>query len=843
MTNASLSLATSRVIDLAGDWQLRPSSGNGAAPIPAALPGCAHEALLAAGRIPDPFFGENEAALKWVSEEAWTFSRSFMLDDADARRERLVLRMDGVDANAQVVVNGAVVARCDNAFRTWEVDLRPHARAGENAIELRFAPDVAICRERDKARHLPSWNMGIDKSAPVAWVRKSQCAFGWDWGPQLPSQGVFGSMVVESRDGARVADLAVAQEHAGGAVTLIPAVRLDAQAGGHAARFSLLDPGGREVAFHEADIVVDRASARLVVPSPRLWWPNGLGEQPIYTLRCEIEGPGGPVDATERRLGLRDLRLVRQKDRWGESFHFACNGVAFFAKGANWIPADAFVARVDEARYRGLLQSAADANMNMLRVWGGGRYEHDAFYDICDELGLCVWQDFMFACSTYPTFDDAWMRNVEAEAREQVRRLRHHPSIALWCGNNELEQGLVDDAWTERAMSWADYGVLFDDLLKRVTDELDPQRPYWPCSPHTPVGDRRNFNDPTNGDAHLWDVWHGRQPFEWYRGAMHRFCSEFGFQSFPEPATVAGYCPEEQRNVTSAVMEHHQRSGPGNSIIVHYMLSWFRLPVGFEATLFLSQVQQGLAIRYAVEHWRRHMPRCMGALYWQLNDCWPVASWASIDYHGRWKALHYMAKRFFAPVMLTCVEDAGAMSMDLHVSNDTREDFDGVAKFRATDCAGATLLEGSLPASVPAGTSASGGIVDLRAACEGRGARDVLFWRWLERDGAVVTPSEADFLVRPKHLELHDPRLALDIEVESGTEAVATLSAHAPALYAFLWSPGGEFVFEDNYMSLLPGSPRRLRVTSREALDAGEWKARLRAASLYDTYQPSGVRA
>ena len=287
--------------------------------------------------------------------------------------------------------------------------------------------------------------------------------------------------------------------------------------------------------------------------------------------------------------------------------------------------------------------------MNMLRVWGGGIYEDDIFYEICDELGLCIWQDFMFACSTYPTFDEKFMDNVKAEAIDNIRRLRHHPCLALWCGNNELEQGQVGEKWTEWTMSWTDYSKLFDKMLPELVDQLDPQTAYWPCSPHSPNGDRTNFNNPECGDAHLWNVWHKGEPFEWYRTCEHRFNSEFGFQSFSEPTTVYSYTAQEDRNITSWVMEHHQRAGIGNTTIMRYMLSWFKLPVGFENTIWTSQILQGTAIKYACEHWRRSMPRGMGTLYWQLNDNWPVASWSSIDYFGRWKALHYMAAKFFAP--------------------------------------------------------------------------------------------------------------------------------------------------------------------------------------------------
>ncbi|MEZ4639805.1 MAG: hypothetical protein R2856_33415 [Caldilineaceae bacterium] len=501
---------------------------------------------------------------------------------------------------------------------------------------------------------------------------------------------------------------------------------------------------GKTVAQSEEQLTTDNAELGMTLADPQLWWPNGMeAPKPLYTVRVELLSANGDVlDVDEKRIGLRTLRVVREPDQWGESFCFAVNGVRFFAKGANWIPADTFLDRLTRADYARLLNDAALANMNMLRVWGGGIYEPDLFYDLADELGICLWQDFMFGCAT-THLRRCLPGQRGPEFEDNVRRLRHHASIALWCGNNELEQGLVSDEWTDHSMSWADYSRLYDELLPRIVNSLDPETDYWPSSPHTPVGDRRNFNDPRSGDAHIWSVWHGRQPFEFYRTCEHRFNSEFGFQSFPEPRTVRTFTLPEDRNVTSYVMEHHQRSGIGNSTIIHYMLDWFRLPTSFDRTLWLSQILQGMAIKYAVEHWRRSMPQGMGTLYWQINDCWPVASWSSIDSLGRWKALHYMARHFFEPVLASAVEDVENGSVGLFVTSDRMDDLHGELRWVLTDVEGAVLDQGAAQTAIPAHTNTPVTTVDISAALAEHGARRLLFWLELAVGGEIVSPTSS----------------------------------------------------------------------------------------------------
>ncbi|MFW5894171.1 MAG: glycoside hydrolase family 2 protein [Verrucomicrobiota bacterium] len=545
-------------------------------------------------------------------------------------------------------------------------------------------------------------------------------------------------------------------------------------------------------------------------------------------------------DPQTRRIGLRVLELDRHKDEWGESFQFVVNGVPFFAKGANWIPADAFAPRVSGEQYDHLLESAADANMNMLRVWGGGLYEDNHFYQRCDELGLCIWQDFMFACAAYPIFDGAFMDNVRREAEDNVRRIRHHACLALWCGNNELEMGLVESDWTKwgnyYTMTYNDYRQLFEQLLLEVVERLDPATAYWPCSPRTPGGNGADANNPDSGDAHLWGVWHGKNPFEWYRECAHRFNSEFGFQSFPEPRTVHDYTVPEDRSINSPIMEHHQRSGIGNATIIHYMLDWFRLPSQFDDILWTSQILQGMAMKYAVEHWRRSMPRGMGTLYWQLNDTWPVASWSSIDWHGRWKALQYMAKKFFAPVLVSGLEDPDNGTVEVHVTNDRRQAMAVQVEWQACRVDGTQLAEGTLTGTAAAQADTRLETLSVREQVDDAPVDNLLLFLEL-RAGDEIMSDNLVLFSRPKRLDLQNPHLEYELQQTGEQAFTATLSATKPALWAWLETTGdADITLSNNFVHIRPGRPVQIQVRGGQPMTEEQLRRELRPRSLFDTY-------
>ncbi|MBX3728347.1 MAG: glycoside hydrolase family 2 protein [Candidatus Sumerlaeia bacterium] len=822
-----------RRFDLGGTWTVAPASGGEA--LPARVPGCIHKDLLASRRIEDPYYRDNETRVQWVGETDWEFSREFELDPELLEKPRVLLRCEGLDTFATIRLNGRIIARTDNAHRTWEFDVRPHLTDGVNRLAIRFDSAVRRGAElRAAAERVPfnTWNICVPGADQV---RRAACGFGWDWGPKLVTCGITRRIELVAFDTVRLHDVLVRQKHAGdGSVEVnvaISAQRIDAAP---LTAWILLGFEGALVAGREIPVVGNSASAALVVRDPRLWWPNGMGGQPLYDLRVELrDAAGRVVDFRTRRIGLRTLALQRNADQWGESFAFVANGVPFFAKGANWIPPDSFPAGLLRTDYAPLLQSAVAANMNMLRVWGGGVFEHDDFYDLCDELGLCVWQDFMFTCSSYPAYNDRWIASVEAEARDAVRRLRHHACLALWCGNNEIEMYWVADQWTPDAMDWESYSRLFDRLLPDIVAELDPDRDYWPSSPHTPGDKRRDFNNPDHGDAHLWTVWHGREPFEWYRTATHRFCSEFGFQSFPEPRTVETFTEPRDRNITSFVMEHHQRSGPGNALILHYMLSWFRMPTGFEATLRLSQILQGLAMKYAVEHWRRSMPRCMGTLYWQLNDCWPAASWSSIDSLGRWKALHFMARDFYAPLLVSGVEDPARGTVEIHATSDALQPARCEVRWTVTTADGDTPDEGRKPVRLAPRANRLVTTLRLAKLLERHGPRNLLVWLELHAADKLVS-SNLVLFTRPKHIDLPDPAIGVAVEPAQDMTFTVALTARRNALWVWLELEGADATFSDNYFHLRAGQTRTV-VARQWHLSADEFSRRLRIRSLVDT--------
>ena len=819
-------------VTLNGSWRAR-RSGSGPY-LAATVPGCIHTDLLDAGQLADPFYRTQELDAYWVAESDWEYSREFELSPTFTAHERAFLVCHGLDTLATIWLNDTKIGRTDNMFRTYELDVARVLKPGTNTIRVWFDSAVRFTQEQNRRRNLPAWNLNILHGRP-GHIRKEQCSFGWDWGVRTPSCGIWRDISLVAYSGARLSDVHVMQDHSRGKrVNLTVRVQAELLGGSHLQASVTVSRGDTVAAEATVELAEGCGAADLSVANPDLWWPNGLGEQALYTVEVALYDRSIRLDAWTRRIGLRTVSLDRQADQWGESFRFVVNGVPFFAKGANWIPADAFINRVTPQRYRDLIASAADAHMNMLRVWGGGIYEDDVFYDVCDEYGICVWQDFMFACSTYPTDNPKFLANIEQEAVDNVRRLRSHPSLALWCGNNELEQGLVGPEWTDTTMSWADYSRVFDQLLPRIVAEHDGETDYWPGSPHSPCGDRTDHRNPTCGDAHLWDAWHRLKPFEWYRTCEHRFNSEFGFQSFPEPRTTYGYTEPADRNVTSYVMEHHQRSRSGNSIIMHYLLSWFRLPTGFDETLSASQILQGMAITYAVEHWRRSMPRGMGTLYWQLNDTWPVASWSSIDYHHRWKTLHYMAKRFFAPIIVTGVEDTDAGTVQIHVTSDLPAVQSLQLRWIITNAQGAEVDAGGKEIRTAKIGNRKAHTLRLKPLLQTHGVRNLLVWLEL-RDGDRRLSENLVTFARPKHLEL-SPIPGITWKARGGGAGgfVVTLKSKTVALWCWVELLECDYRASDNFVHLRPGSPVTLTVTPAERLTLAAFKGRLRVRNLMD---------
>lgn len=639
------------MLDLAGCWTL--SDESGAHVIAFDLPGDGVSALAKAGVIPDPYWGRNEYDCRWVSELDWVARRVFTHDGSAAE-----LVIEGLDTVAEVMLNGLLVLSAANVHRRWRVDVSSVLKAGENTVEIQFRSPVREALARAARMPFPIPYQQVNGAIAFNnMLRKQQCDFGWDWNIALGIFGVSGGVRLEAV-GPRIADIVVTQAHRPGVAEVTLAVAAE---GMSEVTATLCGVSGT------AEVRGGVARLTLTIKDPVLWWPAGQGAQSLH----ELVVTGGGARAV-KRIGLREMRLVSEPDAAGRSFGVQVNGRAVFAKGANWIPADALFGRITVEGVRGLLQSAVDANMNMIRVWGGGRYEPDWFYDLCDELGLMVWQDFMFACHLYPSTPE-FLAEVDAEVRDVVGRINHHACLAVWCGDNELIGALT---WFPESRKDRDrYLVNYDRMNRTVEAALHSVLPganWWPSSPSPgPLAFGDAWHDDSSGDMHFWSVWHEGRDFDHYRDVSPRFCSEFGFQSYPSLSAIRRFADEADWNIAAPVMESHQKNPGGNARIAETMFRYFRFPVDFPNFVYVSQVQQALAIKTAVTHWRSLKPHCQGTLYWQLNDTWPVCSWSSLDHGGNWKLLHHMAARFYAPVMVTAVPKDG--SIELRAVNDRPE--------------------------------------------------------------------------------------------------------------------------------------------------------------------------
>jgi beta-mannosidase len=814
---------------LSGQWTFRQAGSNEWQP--ATVPGGVHTDLLALGKIPDPFVADHEKQVQWIGETDWEYCTTFQAAPELLNEARQFLVCDGLDTLAEVSLNGILLGKADNMYRQWKWDVTGALRAGANEISILFGGPVTFIAARQKEK--PLWGGGDITGGPH--LRKAPCQWGWDWGPKLPPIGIWKDIRLEGYSIAKFEDVHVRQRHQGGKVTVSAAAQVENwDAGSLWVKMTLVAPDGSSQTTQVE--VADRAEAAIAVDDPQLWWPNGYGKQNLYRLEVTLGTETSTLDSRAYQIGLRTIELKQVPDEWGESFTFVVNGVPVFAKGADWIPTDSFPTRITNEHLEYLIQSAAEAHMNMLRVWGGGLYESEGFYDLCDRYGILIWQDFTFACGVYPE-DDAFAGNVRIEAIENVRRLRHRASLALWCGNNEMEQGWADWRWNKpedpvNQRLKIGYDRMYHRLLPAVVAQEDPDRVYWPSSASSGIP----FAEPNGmqrGDMHYWDVWHGRKPFTAYRTQFPRFMSEFGFQALPPYKTVQTYAALEDQNMTSYIMEHHQRNAAGNGLIIGQMTDTFRMPKDFPSLVYLSMLLQAEGIRYGVEHWRRNRQRVSGTLIWQLNDCWPVASWSSLDYFGRWKALHYSAKRFYAPVLLS-VEDDGTR-MSIHVTSDLTQNWEGLVRWRLEELNGAVILSGEqrLIATPLADTPVQA--FDFADKVSDANKRSIVFVAELWQGDAKLTTSVSCF-APIKHLALTDPGLRVDLSLQGDT-LTFDVSAQALARFVELGLDDVDLVFSDNYFDLPAGTSRKITAPLPASWTLEKAKNCLQVRSLIDSYK------
>jgi beta-mannosidase len=765
---------------LNGTWNL--DIVNGQSNIPATIPGSVYSALLESKQMEDPFWRDNELSALALMDHDFVFTKKF---DAPSRG-RSILVCEGLDTICELELNGVKFAQTDNMHRRWEFDITS-LLLEHNTLTVYISSPTRFIAEADK---LLFTDGSTDAMRGFPQIRKAHCMFGWDWGPRLPDAGIWRDIYILNvgQETTRIEDVLITQKHGPGFVDLDISVLCFGQVS-----IEVLTPDGEKSTFPNGNTIR--------IENPELWWPNSYGAQALYRIRVISD-----TDIWERKIGLRTIDVSRNQDEFGESFAFCVNGVDIFAMGANYIPEDNILSRMNPQRTRRLLEDAALANFNSIRVWGGGFYPDDWFYDLCDELGLIVWQDFMFACSVYeltPDFD----LSIREEIRDNVKRLRHHASLGLLCGNNEMEWQYDDMNITPKQKG--DYYRIFEYIIPQEVKALAPQTFYWSASPSS-GGGFDNPNDASRGDAHYWDVWHGMKPFSEYRKFMFRFTSEFGFQSFPSLRTIESFTLPEDRNIFSRVMEMHQRNAGANGRILYYLSMMYRYPGDFEGLVYTSQLLQADAIRYGVEHWRRNRGQCMGAIYWQLNDIWPVASWSSVDYFGRWKALHYFAKRFFAPILLSC-EETGEMTerpscvcqpkeirkaAHLSVANETMESIHGVISWSLRDPSSAILKSGTHEVTVSKLTSQYLDEVDFSDCDE---LSNYLSYE-LEICGEIVSRGTALFC-SPKHFAFQDPKLSVS---QDGSTVTVTSRAYAKSIEVY--SDTEDFLLSDNFFDLSAGS-------------------------------------
>ncbi|KKD62102.1 beta-mannosidase [Grimontia sp. AD028] len=808
---------------LDGEWTLT-SLTDDSIVAPIKIPGDVHSALLVADKIPDPYYGCNETDVQWVSEHDWLLTKSFEVDSPTLEAPRIDLMLSMVDTMASVAVNGEVVLLCANMFREYRVDVRPYLQQGENILTVTLKR--ADIEAKARAERLPfpvPWAVGNNQIPHMNTLRKTQCHAGWDWGVCLLASGIYDSVKLQPIHNVALKGVRTAQQwQSNGQCDLT--VSIDAETVGTdsaAIECVLTSPCGES---QSTTISADAESLAcgFTIAHPERWWPAGYGSQPLYSLTVSVEG-----QHITKRIGLRELHLDTTPDEVGSAMTFVVNGKAIMSKGANWIPLDAMPGLQTPDRYRQLLEDAKAANMNMIRVWGGGMYERDCFYELCDELGLMVWQDLMFACALYPSTPE-FLKDVEQEVAYQVRRLSDHSSIALWCGDNEVigAIGWYPESRTNREKYVVNYDRL-NRVLQEVVEREDPYRRFWassPCNGELDFGDA--WHDDNKGDMHFWDVWHSGKSFDAYHTVKPRFCSEFGYQSWPSLPTVKTFASEDDWNVTSPTFEQHQKNGRGNSIMTEMFTRYFRFPKDFAQMLYLSQVQQALAIKTASEYWRANKPLCRGILYWQLNDCWPVSSWSSIEYTGRWKQLHYHAKRFFDVKAAVFVEEQDALA--LRLINDEHRNVDAKGQVTWYDWQGEVI--DTWPFETKLGEDDNQTVWQCDRQVIDERKHQGFFHVVMECDGKEITNTWFDDVY--KRLPL--PKASVDVEIMEGRDGLQlVLKSDLPAFFVHLEFEG-EGRFSDSSFTLMPCSP--VTVNFEGCADVEAMKAGLRVYQLSETF-------
>jgi beta-mannosidase len=803
----------------------------------ATVPGCNFTDLNNAGIIDDPFYRDNEKKLQWIEEKDWEYRASFMIEKEDWQYSNIDIFFEGLDTYADVFINGKLVLKANNMFRAWSATIKEYLKIGLNELFIYFHSPIKVTLPKyENSKYVyPAENEHHEKKLSV-FTRKAPYHFGWDWGPRLVSSGIWRKVFLNCYDTAIINDIYLKQVYLTDYEAVIE-MNVEVWSPKNLNSEIKISSEEKEFATYQQIVNLERGlnfiNIPLTIQNPKRWWTNGLGEPFLYTIFSQLFVENIMVDVKTNSIGLRTLEFVNKLDENGESFYFKLNGEPIFMKGANYIPADSFMSRVNTSKYEEIFQNTTLANMNMLRVWGGGVYEADEFYDLADKYGILIWQDFMFACTMYPG-DDDFLENVGEEAIYNLKRLRNHPSLALWCGNNEIEMGWQSWDWqTKFSYSRSDqdeliknYKKLFHQLLPELVTKLDSNRAYLPSSPISLWEKPEDF---TKGDNHYWGVWHGNEPFQSYLNHIPRFMSEYGFQSFPPFQSVQKYSIAQDWRLDSEVMKIHQKHSRGNQLIMEYMERDYHIPIDFADFLFVGQVMQAEGLKIGLEAHRRAKPYCQGSLYWQLNDCWPVASWSSVDYYGQWKALHYFVKKAFSEILVSPVlEDE---TLKVYVISDKLINTSTILNIMLYDLSGKVLYEQRLPIQILANSNTLFFVADVAELLGDCLPNESVLYTQLYDNEQVISENTLYF-VAPKKLILRVPNITFEYQkVEK--QHILYMISNCVVKNVWLDYTGDGFSFSDNYFDLLPNQKKKIIIeTDREDFSLQN----LNVKSLVDTF-------
>lgn len=813
--------------DLNGMWEMQRAGEEEW--FPAAVPGTMYKDLLDQKRMEDPFFGENEPAARELSACDYRYRRTFKISGQMLQNHRNVLVCEGIDTLAELWLNGEKIGECANMHRTYRFDVTGLLQEGENSIEFLFHSPLAFARKQNERK--PIW--GVDTTVPgYQYLRKAHCMFGWDWGPQLPDLGIWRDIYIEEIKGGRIDHAYVRQELTKEACRLTLQVQNEVLEGAGELQLKcrILDPEGREI-YAQAEPCKGRNTFSAEIREPKLWWPNGYGEQPLYQAELSLEMGTETVSTKKITVGIREFTVVRRKDFYGESFSYCINGNEIFARGANYIPEDGIFGRRSRERTEKLLSDCIKAGYNCIRVWGGGNYPDDWFFDACDRLGLLVWEDFMFACAVYD-LTDAFEENLRAEFVDNIRRLRNHPSLGLWCGNNEMESAW--DGWglPENEKLRQDYLYLYERMIPDLLAVEDPDRFYWPSSPSSGGG----FEEPSSehrGDAHYWDVWHGRKPFEEVEDKYFRFFSEYGFVSLPARSTLNTVIAPDQFNIVSPQMEMHQKCSIGNLTMMHYLLRYYLNPTDFNMLIYTTQCLQGDYLEMAIRHLRSHRERCAGSTYWQVNDTYPTMSWATIDYYGRWKGAHYIVKRSYQPFIAYAEPDKATGEMVVYASGEAKKEREVTVFADLVDQKEGMLLSRKTTLILPALSSREAIRLTLPKG-ELFADRERYVHYGIVVDG-VLEDEGNRLLAPPKRFAFRDPKITVTDGEENG-RSVLKLHAEAFARRICLDFGEADVILEDNFFDLQPGQHKTIGIEEIRSPQGASVKELMEELKVYSNF-------